>query len=276
MYGAKWKHVLDEERATAAAIQHHGTSGSADHPDLTAVIVAEDYTDQIDEHFSPQSLDVERILACDENEIDMQVFAKQRAINMRDEQEELSRKERQELGVCEKKGDKPDLVEMPWDPEDSVRYVVKWKGLPYAEMTWEYWWDIKRDAVDEAEDFWYRQQPPDLEFMRQCANRPHPHMRDFKKLQESPAYGVSTKARPVGKDEEDADMVVAYSDPGFRLRSYQLEGVNWLLFNWWNRRSCILADEMGLGYVMQHFSLCFQESPPYIELHYLFTSCCFY
>jgi SNF2 family DNA or RNA helicase len=26
----------------------------------------------------------------------------------------------------------------------------------------------------------------------------------------------------------------------FKLRSYQLEGVNWLLFNWWNKRSCIL------------------------------------
>jgi SNF2 family DNA or RNA helicase len=138
---------------------------------------------------------------------------------------------------------------MSLDPEDNVRYVVKWKGLPYAEVTWEYWRDIKRDAVDEAEDFWYRQQPPDLELMRQCANRPHPHMRDFKKLQQSPAYGVSTKPRPVAKVEQgdDTAMSIAYSDPGFRLRSYQLEGVNWLLFNWWNRRSCILADEMGLG-----------------------------
>ena len=34
---------------------------------------------------------------------------------------------------------------------------------------------------------------------------------------------------------------------GLRLRDYQLEGVNWLLWNWWHKRSCILADEMGLG-----------------------------
>ena len=34
-----------------------------------------------------------------------------------------------------------------------------------------------------------------------------------------------------------------------KLRAYQLEGVNWLLWNWYNRRSCILADEMGLGKV---------------------------
>ncbi|CAJ0918950.1 unnamed protein product [Ranitomeya imitator] len=32
-----------------------------------------------------------------------------------------------------------------------------------------------------------------------------------------------------------------------QLREYQLEGMNWLLFNWYNRKNCILADEMGLG-----------------------------
>jgi SNF2 family DNA or RNA helicase len=31
----------------------------------------------------------------------------------------------------------------------------------------------------------------------------------------------------------------------------QLEGVNWLLWNWWNHRSSILADEMGLGKTIQ-------------------------
>ena len=34
---------------------------------------------------------------------------------------------------------------------------------------------------------------------------------------------------------------------GNTLRSYQLEGMNWLVFNWYNRTNCILADEMGLG-----------------------------
>jgi hypothetical protein len=38
---------------------------------------------------------------------------------------------------------------------------------------------------------------------------------------------------------------------GMRLRQYQLEGVNWLLFQWHQRRSCILADEMGLGKTCQ-------------------------
>ena len=43
-------------------------------------------------------------------------------------------------------------------------------------------------------------------------------------------------------DEEKAAL-------GLGLRDYQLEGVNWLLWNWYNKRPSILADEMGLGKV---------------------------
>ena len=35
------------------------------------------------------------------------------------------------------------------------------------------------------------------------------------------------------------------------LRSYQLEGLNWILRCYYQRRSCILADEMGLGKTVQ-------------------------
>ena len=35
------------------------------------------------------------------------------------------------------------------------------------------------------------------------------------------------------------------------LREYQVEGVNWLIFSWYQRRNCILADEMGLGKTLQ-------------------------
>ena len=47
---------------------------------------------------------------------------------------------------------------------------------------------------------------------------------------------------------------VEYRD-GNKLRSYQLEGVNWLLFNWYTRQNCILADEMGLGKTVQSIAL---------------------
>ena len=38
---------------------------------------------------------------------------------------------------------------------------------------------------------------------------------------------------------------------GVVLREYQIDGVNWLIFSWYQRRNCILADEMGLGKTLQ-------------------------
>ena len=38
---------------------------------------------------------------------------------------------------------------------------------------------------------------------------------------------------------------------GVVLREYQIEGVNWLIFSWYQRRNCILADEMRLGKTLQ-------------------------
>ena len=35
------------------------------------------------------------------------------------------------------------------------------------------------------------------------------------------------------------------------LRAYQMEGLNWLMFNYYIRQNCILADEMGLGKTVQ-------------------------
>lgn len=44
---------------------------------------------------------------------------------------------------------------------------------------------------------------------------------------------------------EITQSYVAGSGPN--LRPFQIEGVNWLTFQWWRLRSAILADEMGLG-----------------------------
>ena len=62
-------------------------------------------------------------------------------------------------------------------------------------------------------------------------------------------------------DEEMAKLNTSISKSNFRqlteeeapkLRDYQLEGVNWLLFNWSiDREGSLLADEMGLGKTIQ-------------------------
>ena len=39
-----------------------------------------------------------------------------------------------------------------------------------------------------------------------------------------------------------------------KLRPYQLEGLNWLVYCWMHKQSCIIADEMGLGKTVQSVS----------------------
>ena len=228
-HGLHWKKVVVEENN---GLPHGIETGHA--------------SSSGDEYFPLQCLEVERILACDETEMNLNVLAVQRAKNALAEDEP----KHDSAELLEHIVNAPEIADV-WDPEDNVRYVVKWKGLPTAEMTWEYWRDIKRDAVDHAEDFWLRQQPPSANEVRDALITPHPSIRDFKKLKESPVYGISARQRPVatlpGQPVVPTAEEEEVNSEGFKLRSYQLEGLNWLLFNWWNKRSCILADEMGLG-----------------------------
>lgn len=282
-FGKNWQEQLDEgRRTTHRQIHSHGSHAKIEARE------DENAPTEEEELFPIDHTEVERIMACDESQMDMGVFARQRAHNTRAEAEALR--------AIEENGDSaaaaallgtdfaspadsamvptnkpvPVPAEKPlpsdddshWDPEDYVRYVIKWKGLPCAEVTWEYWKDIKHDFVNQAEDFWRRQMSaPSLDDVKIMASRPHPHMRDFKKLNESPVFGVSKAKRSVAdlngdgsvsskaqSTSGDDDLMEA---PALRLRGYQLEGVNWLLWNWWNKRSCILADEMGLGKTIQ-------------------------
>ncbi|XP_069797186.1 chromodomain-helicase-DNA-binding protein 8 isoform X2 [Narcine bancroftii] len=104
--------------------------------------------------------------------------------------------------------------------EPVVYYLVKWCSLPYEDSTWE----LKED-VDEAKI---------EEFDRLQARRPQ----------------LEHVERPPAKAWKKLDQFREYRNNN-QLREYQLEGVNWLLFNWYNRQNCILADEMGLGKTIQ-------------------------
>ena len=83
-----------------------------------------------------------------------------------------------------------------------------------------------------------------------------PELRHFQRLAESPLYGLlpdengnmpkaqrgggaaaagaAEGAAAVGTGEEEEE------EEGLRLRDYQLEGVNWLVWNWFNSRASIL------------------------------------
>jgi superfamily II DNA or RNA helicase len=119
-----------------------------------------------------------------------------------------------------------DMPPKAGDAEFEVWYYVKWRSLPYNECSWERAYDLRTKCADVMA-FWNRQKMP-----KNYNYAPlNPSVHDYNKLETSPMYGGP--------------------DAGLTLRSYQLEGVNWLLWNWFHKRSCILADEMGLGKTIQ-------------------------
>ena len=95
--------------------------------------------------------------------------------------------------------------------------------MAYTEITWEFESDIKDD--NKITEYKNRQKVPSPKSWKIKA-RPPPG--DWKEYKESPTY----------KGEN-------------QLRTYQLEGLNWLTFCWYNNRNSILADEMGLGKTVQ-------------------------
>ncbi|XP_059563041.1 chromodomain-helicase-DNA-binding protein 6 isoform X2 [Myotis daubentonii] len=103
--------------------------------------------------------------------------------------------------------------------EEVTHYLVKWCSLPYEESTWELEEDVDPAKVKEFESL---QVLPEIKHMERPASD------SWQKLEKSREYKNSNQ-----------------------LREYQLEGMNWLLFNWYNRKNCILADEMGLGKTIQ-------------------------
>ncbi|XP_061542774.1 chromodomain-helicase-DNA-binding protein 6 isoform X3 [Phycodurus eques] len=111
--------------------------------------------------------------------------------------------------------------------EEVTHYLVKWCSLSYEEATWELQEDLDPEKIKEFEEI--QKLPPDLRHLE----RPLPDK--WQKLERSRDYRN-----------------------GNQLREYQLEGMNWLLFNWYNRKNCILADEMGLGKTIQSITFLYE------------------
>ncbi|XP_036007904.1 chromodomain-helicase-DNA-binding protein 6 [Fundulus heteroclitus] len=111
--------------------------------------------------------------------------------------------------------------------EEVTHYLVKWCSLSYEEATWELQEDLDPEKIKEFEEI--QKLPPGLRHME----RPPPEK--WQKLDRSRDYRN-----------------------GNQLREYQLEGMNWLMFNWYNRKNCILADEMGLGKTIQSITFLYE------------------
>ncbi|KAI8589488.1 SNF2 family N-terminal domain-containing protein [Geranomyces variabilis] len=122
--------------------------------------------------------------------------------------------------------------------EGEIYYLVKWRAQTYDASTWEHYKLVEELDSEQIPAFNRRRAltPTKEKSYTNPPKRPVPGM--WSKMDESPLY--------------KNDM---------QLRPYQLEGLNWLLFCWYNRQNSILADEMGLGKTVQST----------VFLDYLFT-----
>lgn len=113
----------------------------------------------------------------------------------------------------------------PTTGKEIKHYLIKWKALPYEDSTWEL--EDEVDPLKIKAFMSYKDPPPKGDW--KIKKRPKPS--EWKKLEESPLYKNNNS-----------------------LREYQLEGLNWLNFSYYNSHNCILADEMGLGKTIQSLS----------------------
>jgi chromodomain-helicase-DNA-binding protein 1 len=114
------------------------------------------------------------------------------------------------------------------DEEDTRSYLLKWKGLGYELCTWETC-DLAREiAAQEVDKYWNRINSPQTS--KQVESNPNTRS-PWKKLETQPDY-----------------------IKGGELRDFQMQGLNWLMYNWVKGKNGILADEMGLGKTVQSIS----------------------
>ncbi|KAF4722916.1 choline dehydrogenase 2 [Perkinsus olseni] len=138
------------------------------------------------------------------------------------------------------------------EDEGKKQWMVKWKGLQMTHATWEeeYGWSgtgdvikgvyVQATIITELIDAWYELNDRSRKAKLQCkSERPAKASEQFLK-----------DFIDVQKDKDGSKKYV-YRPTEDTLFDFQIEGVQWLLYNWSQRRGSILADEMGLGKTVQ-------------------------
>lgn len=117
----------------------------------------------------------------------------------------------------------------PNDAGSGFKYLVKWEGLPYSEATWETEEDLLASnalvAGAKIEEWQARQARLSEANFNVDAQRKAFKQSSTRALQQQPAF------LEFGK-----------------LRDYQLDGLNWMVYSWSQDRNVILADEMVSGW----------------------------
>ncbi|GAA5820670.1 hypothetical protein JCM3770_004959 [Rhodotorula araucariae] len=112
---------------------------------------------------------------------------------------------------------------------DHVEYLCKWKGLQYADSTWENHDQVHAIAPAAIESYLEREASAHLPAKSANYSKGRP---TFVKLTAEPEYISSCGT----------------------LKDFQVTGLNWLAYLWSKGNNGILADEMGLGKTVQSCS----------------------
>ncbi|WFD36563.1 DNA helicase [Malassezia cuniculi] len=123
-------------------------------------------------------------------------------------------------------------------PYNHVQYLCKWKGLSYADCSWEGDEEIARIAKGAIDAYLERSTATTVPARSESFSRGRP---PYVRMTEQPKY------------------IGAHGS----LKDFQMTGLNWLAYLWSKGENGILADEMGLGKTVQTVSF----------LSYLFHSC---
>ncbi|WFD00871.1 DNA helicase [Malassezia yamatoensis] len=123
-------------------------------------------------------------------------------------------------------------------PYAHPAFLCKWKGLGYADCSWESQAEISSIAQPAIDAFLQREASQTVPSRSESFSRGRP---PYVRMTEQPRY---------------------IGDNG-TLKDFQMTGLNWLAYLWSKNENGILADEMGLGKTVQTVAF----------LSYLFHSC---
>ncbi|MES1909862.1 MAG: hypothetical protein MHM6MM_002552 [Cercozoa sp. M6MM] len=120
------------------------------------------------------------------------------------------------------------------EEEEEKEYLVRWRGLSYSQATWEHVSRLTQrpEIIQKITEYERFQIVPSDLLHRNLEKSELPESRRLRYYDKSPIY-----------------------KNGNKLRSYQLDGVNWLIRLVLSKRNGILADEMGLGKTVQSTAL---------------------
>ena len=171
-----------------------------------------------------------------------------------DEREEVDWRENMEEELLKEHQEVDRVFGERLDPQDgTAQFLVKWRGLPYMDASWEteadlletkYHWEDDGEGRGDA----YREKNRELieAYRRREARALEPRQKMSKAREGFKAAGFGAMA------EQPAYLKVG------TLRDYQLAGLNWMVYNLFSaseKTNGILADEMGLGKTIQCASL---------------------